>query len=164
MKWHPSGCQMVSKWRKIARGGVYMAYLTGYFELFVDEKGRVILPKKMKEQTGSDLVLTQGLEGCVYILTPEEWLILQNKISQLPMSKGLAISHFFNPYKTDVTADKQGRVQIPLPLRKLAGIEGNVMLIGNGNRIEIWNPDRFNDMMQKMETKDIMATMDEVDF
>ena len=141
-----------------------MAYLTGYFELFVDEKGRVILPKKMKEQTGSDLVLTQGLEGCVYILTPEEWLILQNKISQLPMSKGLAISHFFNPYKTDVTADKQGRVQIPRPLRKLAAIEGNVMLIGNGNRIEIWNPDRFNDMMQKMETKDIMATMDEVDF
>ena len=141
-----------------------MAYLTGYFELFVDEKGRVILPKKMKEQTGADLVLTQGLEGCVYILTPEEWLILQNKISQLPMSKGLAISHFFNPYKTDVTADKQGRVQIPLPLRKLANIEGNVMLIGNGNRIEIWNPDRFNEMMQKMETKDIMATMDEVDF
>ena len=141
-----------------------MAYLTGYFELFVDEKGRVILPKKMKEQTGNDLVLTQGLDGCVYILTPEEWLILQNKISRLPMSKGLTISHFFNPYKTDVTADKQGRVQIPLPLRKLANIEGNVMLIGNGNRIEIWNPDRFNEMMQKMETKDIMATMDEVDF
>ena len=141
-----------------------MAYFTGYFELFVDEKGRVILPKKLKEQSGSDLVLTQGLDGCVYILTPEEWLNLQNKISKTPMSKGLAISHFFNTYKTDVTADKQGRVQIPLPLRRLAAIEGNVMMIGNGNRIEIWNPDRFNDMVCKMDTASIMATMDELEF
>ncbi|MBQ7936705.1 MAG: division/cell wall cluster transcriptional repressor MraZ [Clostridia bacterium] len=141
-----------------------MAYFTGYHELFVDEKGRVILPKKLKEQTGSDVVLTQGLDGCVYILTPEEWHILEGKIAQLPMSKGLQISHFFNTYKTDVTADKQGRVQIPIHLRRLAAIEGNVMLIGNGNRIEIWNPDRFNAMVQKMDTASIMATMDELEF
>ena len=55
-------------------------------------------------------------------------------------------------------------MQIPIPLRRLASIEGNVMIIGNGNRIEIWNPDRFNAMMQKMDTAGIMATMDEVDF
>lgn len=141
-----------------------MAYLTRYSEHFVDEKGRVILPKKLKEQMGTDLVLTHGLDECVYVLTREAWTALEEKISRLPMSKGRDISHFFNTYKTDVSTDKQGRVQLPAALRRIAGIEGNAVIVGNGNRAEIWNPQRFEAMEKALDTENIVAAMDELDF
>ena len=141
-----------------------MPYFTGYYENYVDEKGRVILPKKIKEVTGTDLVLTHGLGDCVYVLTCEEWAALEARIAALPMSKGLKISHFFNTYKTDVTVDKQGRVQLPLALRRLAGIEGNAVITGNGPRIEIWNPERFAAMEKELTSENIVNEMAEVDF
>ncbi len=141
-----------------------MAYLTGYSEHFVDEKGRVILPKKLKELMGSDLVLTRGLDECVYVFTREDWNAFETKLACLPMSKGRDISHFFNTYKTDVAVDKQGRVQLSQALRRLAAIEGNAVIVGNGNRAEIWNPDAFADMEKKLDTKQIVAVMDEMDF
>ena len=84
-----------------------MSYLTGFYENFVDEKGRVIMPKKLKEQMGSELVFTRGLDDCVYVLTREAWAALEEKLAKLPISKGRGVSHFFNTYKSDVTADKQ---------------------------------------------------------
>ncbi len=141
-----------------------MAYLTGYSEHFVDEKGRAILPKKLKELMGSDLVLTRGLDECVYVFTREDWNVFEGKIARLPISKGRDISHFFNTYKTDVAVDKQGRVQIPQALRRIAEIEGNAVIVGNGNRAEIWNPDRFAKMEQELDTEAIVAVMDEMDF
>lgn len=141
-----------------------MAYLTGYYENFVDEKGRVIMPKKLKELMGTDLVLTHGLDECVYVLTREAWSALEEKLSLLPMSKGRSISHFFNTYKSDVSTDKQGRIQLPISLRRIAGIEGNAVIVGNGNRVEIWNPNRFAAMEQALDTESIVAAMDELGF
>lgn len=141
-----------------------MSYLTGYYENFVDEKGRVIMPKKLKELMGSELVFTRGLDECVYVLTREAWSALQEKLAKLPMSKGRNVSHFFNTYKSDVTADKQGRIQLPISLRRIAGIEGNAVIIGNGNRVEIWNPERFAKMDQALDTESIVEAMDELDF
>ncbi len=141
-----------------------MAYLTGYSEHFVDEKGRAILPKKLKELMGSDLVLTRGLDECVYVFTREDWNAFEAKIARLPMSKGRDISHFFNTYKTDVAVDKQGRVQIPQALRRIAEIEGNAVIVGNGNRAEIWNPERFARMEKELDTEAIVSVMDDMDF
>ena len=141
-----------------------MAYLTGYYENFVDEKGRVIMPKKLKELMGSDLVLTHGLDECVWVLTREAWSELEGKLSALPISKGRKIATFFNTYKTDVSADKQGRMQLPISLRRIAGIEGNAVIIGNGNRVEIWNPDRYANVEAEMDSESIVAAMDELGF
>jgi len=141
-----------------------MAYLTGYYENFVDEKGRVIMPKKLKELMGSDFVFTRGLDECMWVLTREAWSELQGKLSELPISKGRKIATFFNTYKTEVSADKQGRVLLPIALRRIADIEGNAVIIGNGNRAEIWNPERFAAMEQSLDTESIVASMDELGF
>ena len=141
-----------------------MSYLTGFYENFVDEKGRDIMPKKLKEQMGCELVFTRGLDDCVYVLTREAWAALEEKLAKLPISKGRGVSHFFNTYKSDVTADKQGRIQLPIALRRIAEIEGNAVIVGNGNRVEIWNPDRFAAMEQALDTDSIVAAMDELDF
>ena len=141
-----------------------MVYLTGYYENFVDEKGRAILPKELKEQMGSDLVLTRGLDDCVYVLTREAWLQLQNKLAAMPMSKGRGISTFFNAHKKDVTPDKQGRIQLPIKLRELAAIEGKAIIIGNGNRVEIWSPANYAKFEAEMDSASIVAAMDELGF
>ncbi|MBQ8894948.1 MAG: division/cell wall cluster transcriptional repressor MraZ [Clostridia bacterium] len=141
-----------------------MAYLTGYYENFVDEKGRVIMPKELKELMGSDLVLTHGLDECVYVLTRESWMELQGKLAKMPMSKGRGITHFFNTYKKDVSPDKQGRIQISCDLRRIAAIEGKAVIVGNGNRAEIWNPERFAEMEARLDTASIVAAMDELEF
>lgn len=141
-----------------------MVYLTGYYENFVDDKGRAILPKEFKELMGGDLVLTRGLDDCVYVLTREAWLDLQNKLSAMPMSKGRGISRFFNAHKKDVSPDKQGRIQLPFKLRELASIEGKAVIIGNGNRVEIWNPERYAEIEAEMDSESIVEAMDELGF
>lgn len=141
-----------------------MVYLTGYYENFVDEKGRAILPKEFKELMGGDLVLTRGLDDCVYVLTRESWLELQNKLAAMPMSKGRGISRFFNAHKKDVAPDKQGRIQLPIKLREIAAIEGKAVIIGNGNRVEIWNPERYAEIEASMDSESIVAAMDELGF
>lgn len=155
---------MVSSEKVGKKGGAYMVYLTGYYENFVDEKGRVILPKELKEQMGGEVVLTQGLDGCVYVLTREAWKELEGKLLATPLSKGRRISTFFNAYKKDVSSDKQGRIQLSADLRRLAGIEGRAVIIGNGNRAEIWNPDRFAEMAASLDAESIAAAMDELGF
>ena len=141
-----------------------MAYLTGYYENFVDEKGRAILPKELKEQMGTDLVLTRGLDDCVFVLTRDSWQDLQMKLSAMPLSKGRRISLFFNSNKKDVSPDKQGRIQLPIKLREIADIKGKAVIIGNGNRVEIWDPDRYAAMEASMDSESIMAAMDELGF
>ena len=71
---------------------------------------------------------------------------------------------FFNAYKKDVSPDKQGRIQLSADLRRLAGIEGRAVIIGNGNRAEIWNPDRFAEMAASLDAESIAAAMDELGF
>ncbi len=141
-----------------------MVYLTGYYENFVDEKGRAILPKDLKLMMGTDLVLTRGLGDCVYVWTREAWLELQKNLSAMPMSKGRGVSLYFNAHKKDVTPDKQGRIQLPLKLREIAAIEGKAIIVGNGNRVEIWDPDRYAAMEAEMDSETIIAAMDEMGF
>ncbi len=143
-----------------------MESLHGHFELQVDSKGRVILPKRLKEQTGNELVMTRGIGGCLYIFTPDEWLIFEKTMAQLPFSKGMPVNYFFNPYKTDVTADKQGRIQVSQDLRNLAEINENenVVLIGNGKRLELWNPDRFSAFVAKFNDDMVIDVMDQLGF
>ena len=86
------------------------------------------------------------------------------KACQAPHLQGARRQPLFHTYKSDVTADKQGRIQLPIALRRIAEIEGNAVIVGNGNRVEIWNPDRFAAMEQALDTDSIVAAMDELDF
>lgn len=141
-----------------------MAYLTGYYENFVDEKGRTILPKEFKEQIGTEVVVTRGLDDCVFVLPPQSWFELKTKLAALPMSKGRDVNLFFNTHQKTVNLDKQGRVQLPQKLREIAAIEGKAVIIGNGNRVEIWNPERYAKMDAELDSGSIMAAMDELGF
>ena len=76
------------------------------------------------------------------------WNLFEAKLRALPISNPQArkLSRFFLVGASDVTVDKQGRITLPMQLREFAGITRDVLLAGVGNHLEIWNPDRYNEL------------------
>lgn len=113
----------------------------GEYEHNIDEKGRMIIPAKFRDELGSTFVLTRGLDQCIFGYPLEEWKTLENKLKSLPFTKkdARAFTRFFFSGATECQLDKQGRVNIAPALRKYAQLEKECTIIGVSNRIEIWN-------------------------
>ena len=106
----------------------------------LDEKGRVILPAKFRDELSGGLVLTRGQEHCIYVFSMSEFQALHEKIRQAPVADKRARDYLrvFLSGASDEEPDRQNRVTIPQPLRTYAGLEHDLTVIGAGNRAEIW--------------------------
>lgn len=113
----------------------------GEYEHNIDEKGRMIIPAKFRDELGSTFVLTRGLDQCIFGYPLEEWKVLENKLKSLPFTKkdARAFTRFFFSGATECQLDKQGRVNIAPTLRKYAQLDKECTVIGVSNRIEIWS-------------------------
>ena len=122
--------------------------MLGQYDHTIDAKGRIIIPAKFREQMGDDFVITKGLDHQLCVYPPDEWNLFEAKLRALPISNPQArkLSRFFLVGASDVTVDKQGRITLPMQLREFAGITRDVLLAGVGNHLEIWNPDRYNEL------------------
>lgn len=129
--------------------------LMGKYQNSIDDKFRMIIPAKFREQLGHKCVLTRGIDLCLYIYPMAEWELLMEKLSALPMSDPDArafVRHFY-ANAVDVDIDRQGRLTIPQELRDWAGINKELITIGLLNRIEIWAKDAYEDSSNKTELK-----------
>ena len=117
----------------------------GEYNHTVDAKGRLIVPSKFREQLGDEFVVTKGLDGCLFVYENTEWKILEEKLKILPLSNANArkITRFFLAGATLCEVDKQGRILLPSVLRAFAGIEKEAVMVGVGNRIEIWSKESW---------------------
>ncbi|HAE80432.1 MAG: division/cell wall cluster transcriptional repressor MraZ [Clostridium sp.] len=122
--------------------------MLGQYDHTIDAKGRIIIPAKFREQMGDDFIITKGLDHQLFVYAPDEWNLFEAKLRALPISNPQArkLSRFFLVGASDVTVDKQGRITLPMQLREFAGITRDVLLAGVGNHLEIWNPDRYNEL------------------
>ena len=122
--------------------------MLGQYDHTIDAKGRIIIPAKFREQMGDDFVITKGLDHQLFVYAPDEWNLFEAKLRALPIRDPQArkLSRFFLVGASDVTVDKQGRITLPMQLREFAGITRDVLLAGVGNHLEIWNPDRYNEL------------------
>ena len=122
--------------------------MLGQYDHTIDAKGRIIIPAKFRDQMGDDFVITKGLDHQLFVYAPDEWNLFEAKLRALPISTPQArkLSRFFLVGASDVTVDKQGRITLPVQLREFAGITKDVLLAGVGNHLEIWNPDRYNEL------------------
>ncbi|GGE41285.1 transcriptional regulator MraZ [Pullulanibacillus camelliae] len=113
----------------------------GEYQHSIDEKGRLIVPSKFRDDLGTTFVLTRGLDQCVFGYPMDEWKQLEQKLKALPFTKkdARAFTRFFFSGAAESQLDKQGRVNISQPLRKYANLEKECVVIGVSNRIEIWN-------------------------
>ncbi|WP_240675000.1 division/cell wall cluster transcriptional repressor MraZ [Cellulomonas endophytica] len=107
----------------------------------LDEKGRVVLPAKFRARLAGGLVMTRGQERCLYLLPPEEFGRIHGALSSNPLLNRQSRDYLrvFLSGASDELPDKQGRLSIPPVLRRYAGLERDVAVIGTGNRVEIWD-------------------------
>ncbi|WP_448809818.1 division/cell wall cluster transcriptional repressor MraZ [Agromyces bauzanensis] len=113
----------------------------GTYEPKLDEKGRVILPAKFREELSNGLVLTRGQERCIYVFSVREFESMSDKIRQAPVTSKQARDYMrvFLSGASAETPDKQHRVTIPATLRGYAGLDRDLAVIGAGSRVEIWD-------------------------
>ncbi|MFC0473071.1 division/cell wall cluster transcriptional repressor MraZ [Halalkalibacter kiskunsagensis] len=113
----------------------------GEYRHNVDEKGRMIVPAKFRDNLGSSFVVTRGLDRCLFVYPQEEWKKLENQLKTLPFTKkdARAFTRFFFSGATECEIDKQGRVNIASPLREYAQLDKECVVIGVSNRVEIWS-------------------------
>lgn len=125
----------------------------GEFQHNIDTKGRVIVPSKFRDDLGYRFVLTRGLDQCLFSYPMEEWRVLEQKLKKLPLTKkdARAFTRFFFSGAVECEIDKQGRINIPAPLRKYAHLEKECVVIGVSNRIEFWAKDVWDEYVLQSE-------------
>lgn len=107
----------------------------------LDDKGRVILPAKFRDELASGIVVTRGQENCLYVFTAREFESLHEKIRQAPVTSKVArdFLRVFLSGASAETPDKQNRITLPANLRTYAGLSHDLAVVGAGNRVEIWD-------------------------
>ena len=125
----------------------------GEFEHAIDDKGRLTIPAKFRNELESGVVITRGLDGCLWAYPRLEWEILAEKISKMPTTNPAArnFARFMFSSAFDSIPDRQGRVLIPQNLRTYGQIQSETVVIGVMNRLEIWNPTRWTEVFAKVE-------------
>ena len=116
--------------------------LLGEFEHTIDEKNRLTLPAKFRQALSGGLVITRGMDGCLYCYPQASWeRLVEERLSGLdPLSReGRQMHRFFFAGASEAEPDKQGRVMLPPSLLEHAGLGREVVVIGMRGRIEIWD-------------------------
>lgn len=127
--------------------------LLGEYNHNVDEKGRVIMPVKLRNDLGENFVMCKGLEGCLFVYSQEEWDKFVAELMKLPRMNKDAREiqrHFFGS-ASEGTFDKQGRAMIPGSLREDAGLGKEIVLVGVFDRVEIWDKQLWEAKSNKSE-------------
>ncbi len=117
----------------------------GEYSHAIDQKGRLIMPAKIRSGLGERFIITKGLDSCLFVYPEHEWKVLEEKLKNLPFTNKNArsFSRFFFSGATEVEFDRQGRVLIPNNLRNHADLDKEVVIIGVSTRLEIWNKENW---------------------
>ena len=140
------------------------AVLKGTYTQSVDAKGRMAFPAKLREAMGERLVMTRGVDGCIFVYTEQAFGELADRISSLPMSKAIPLQRMLIAPAADAGADKQERILIPARLRQLADIEGEAVVAGVADHCEIWSSERWERLNSGFTDEDLMEALKGADF
>ena len=134
--------------------GKYKQMFKGISNLSIDVKGRASMPQRYRSdfssKNKSKLVITADKDKCLLIYTQSSWAIIEKKLSNLPSYNKEArfIQRLLIGYATESEIDSQGRFLIPIPLREYAGIQKKIILLGQGNKFELWSENIWNKNMK----------------
>ena len=128
--------------------------LLGEYEHTIDDKNRLTLPAKFREAMAEGVVVTRGMDGCLYAYPRTEWLErFQSRVGGLdplqPDARKLQ-RHFFSG-AAEAEADKQGRIMIPAPLLRYAGLSRDVVVAGVHDHLEIWDREAWRRELNEVE-------------
>lgn len=127
--------------------------LIGEYIHTLDPKKRLSLPSKWRAELGKTLIVTRGLDNCLFVYTTAAWQKLTDKVAELPFGQAdtRGFSRFFLSGAVEVEVDKAGRILVPDFLKDFAKLKGKVVLAGLHDRVEIWDEKKWNDYKKKIE-------------
>ncbi|MGB9662936.1 MAG: division/cell wall cluster transcriptional repressor MraZ [Moorellaceae bacterium] len=107
----------------------------------IDEKGRLIMPARFREELGEKFIVTKGLDNCLFVYPLKGWEEMEQKLRALPFTRAdvRAFARFFFSGATECELDRQGRILLPANLREYARLEKDVVVAGVSTRVEIWS-------------------------
>jgi MraZ protein len=119
----------------------------------LDEKGRLVLPAKFREELSGGVVLTKGQDRSVVVWPQAEFVLYADRLSDSSRSDAKARAYLRVLFSSafDEIPDRQGRVTVPPALRDYAGLDREVVVVGNGATCEIWAPDAWNTYLAQQE-------------
>lgn len=125
-----------------------------------DEKKRISLPAKFRKELGKKVVITRGLDNCLFMFTIKSWEVVAEKLGSLSM--GASDTRGFNRFMlagaVELEIDSNGRILIPEFLRDYAGLTRNVVFAGVHSRVELWNEDKWREYQSKiLKSADTLA-------
>jgi MraZ protein len=125
----------------------------GEYSHSIDEKGRMNMPVKFRRDLSGGVVVTRGLDRCLFVYPKSQWEELAEKLSRLPITQksSRAFARLMLAGAMEADMDAQGRMMIPEYLRTYAGVKKHVVVTGLFNRIEIWDEDAWGEYRTKTE-------------
>lgn len=134
--------------------------LIGEHKHTLDAKKRLSLPSKFRKELGKTIVITKGLDACLFVYSVKEWKKFTEKLNDLSMGQGdtRAFTRYFLGGAVEVDIDSAGRILIPDFLKDVAHLQTKVVVAGIGSRVELWDEERWNSYQQELEKKaDVVA-------
>lgn len=135
----------------------------GEYQHNIDEKGRLSVPAKFRSDLKDGVVVTRGLDHCLFLYPKEEWKQMAEKLAALPISqkKSRAFARLMLAGAWDAKLDSQGRVILPEYLRQYSNISKKTIITGLYNRLEIWDEESWSQYKAKTEaeSEDIAEAM-----
>jgi MraZ protein len=128
----------------------------------LDDKGRLILPAKFRDELAGGVVVTKGQERCLYVFSVAEFQRISTQLRDQPMTQkaARAYNRVFFASAHDEVPDRQGRVIIPPHLREYAGLTRELVVIGASTRVEIWDKQSWETYLS--ESEDAFSDIEEV--
>jgi MraZ protein len=131
--------------------------ITGEYRNSLDEKGRLLIPARIRSEiTGNVLILTRGVDKCLWLFAPEEWRRVSESIvgnTSLFHARARLIQRRIIAPAQEAEIDKAGRINIPATLREYAGLSKEAIILGIKNYIEIWDEDEYQRYWDEKESE-----------
>lgn len=129
----------------------------GQYSHSIDEKGRLIIPSKYREQLGREFVMTKGADGCLSAYPFDEWKKIEERVKEMSLGskEGRRFMRVFFSSASVLELDKQGRAVIPAALREFAQLKKDVELVGNVNRVEVWDRTKWNEYLEESDMDEV---------
>ena len=127
--------------------------LIGEYQHTLDPKKRLAIPAKLRKELGEKVILTRGLDNCLFLYPTQEWQKLTEKLSQLPVGQGdtRGFLRLMLAGAVEVELDQLGRILIPDYLKNYADLKQKAVIAGVYNRLEIWDEMRWSTYKAEIE-------------
>lgn len=138
--------------------------MTGEYRHSLDNKGRVFIPARLREELGDTFYITLSMDRCLCGYSSEDWQLFCDKVNAMPVVAQRKMRPLFSK-AVKCELDAQGRVLIPQNLREFAGLEKSVTVIGCNRHVEFWDTDTWMPVFEEETTpENIAAVLEELAF